>query len=271
MQFFLPAFGIICLLFGRPNVSWAKVGGLVLIAPLPHWGESAIMGAGHHLMPVVAFMFVAFILVLGRTPDIQPKAFTLSRKKIALLILLATIFLVGSLRVVASFLPEPIRITIFNRAGMIEKAKKLEQNLAERAGNRRVIEVIQNIPKNNSLVYLTNSSLGGFIADRSDIWQFPDYYDLADYLVIQPNAHQSFFSMPKAGYRTLKEMIAAGKIVDSDAEIMQETASSIVRNLVVEEKSHRIVVEEPEVILLERIKKYPIYAPPSTIGFGWHG
>ena len=75
--FFLPAFGIICLLFGKPNVSWTQVGGLILIAPLPHWGESAIAGAGHHLMPVVEFMFVSLVLVLGRTPDIQPKALTL--------------------------------------------------------------------------------------------------------------------------------------------------------------------------------------------------
>jgi len=267
---FLPAFGIVCLLFGKPKVSWVQVGGLVLIPPLPHWGECAVVGSGHHLMPVIVFMFAAFVLVLGRTPDIQPNGYTFSRQKAALLLGLSAIFLLGNLRFSSYNLPDQIRMPIYKLLGNREMMLKMEQNFAERRGNRRVIEVVERVPKENSLVFLTNCSVEGFITGRSDIWKFPDYYDSADYLVIQPNAHQAFFSFPTKGYRSFREALAEGRVATSDdAVISAEMTKAIVRYLVAEAKSHRVAVEEPEVILLERIKKHPINIPSTTIGFGW--
>jgi hypothetical protein len=120
------------------------------------------------------------------------------------------------------------------------------------------------------LVYLTNSSVEGFIAGRSDIWKFPDYYDLADYLVIQPNARRSFYSVAVKENQSLAATLATGKHVDfDDATIPAEFAKAIVRDLVVEKRSHRVIVDEPELVLLERIERHQMYSPPTTIGFGW--
>jgi hypothetical protein len=268
--FFLPAFGIAYLLFGKPDISWVQIAALVLIAPLPHWGESAIVGASHHLMPVVVFTFAAFVFMLGRTTEIQSNAAALPGKKAAMLFCVSAIFVAGSLRVMISNLPEQMLLPLYNLAGKQEKAQKVERSLSERSGNRRAIDVVERIPKESSLVYLTNSSVEGFIAGRSDIWRFPDYYDLVDYLVLQPNAHQSFFSFPVKDNQSLAQALTNGRYVGTDnAEISEETVNAIVRHLVAQEKSHRVIVDEPEVVLLERIERHQMYSPPSTIGLGW--
>jgi hypothetical protein len=140
----------------------------------------------------------------------------------------------------------------------------------EQASNRKLIAAVEGLPRTNSLVYLTNSSVEGFIAGRSDIWKFPDYYDSADYLVIQPNASRSFYSVAVKENQSLAEALAGGKYVDDDnAHISKELVQAIVRDLVVEKKSHRVMVDEPELVLLERIERHQMYNPPSTIGFGW--
>lgn len=268
--FFLPAFGIIWLLFGKPNISWIKIGGLILIAPFPHWGESVVVGGVHHLMPVIVFMYIAFVLVLAKAPDIKTNEFSLSRKKTALLFLLYITILVGSLRMFIGILPEQIRLTFYSSAGMMSKVKNMEVSFAERRGNQRVIDVVRSIPKENSLVYLTNESVSGFIGDRSDIWMFPYFYNRVDYLVIQPNAHQSSLSISMTGHNSIIAAIADRKYADLiDAAISQEFTNEIIHYLVDVEKSHRVVVNESQVVLLERIKKQPMDIHPSTIGFGW--
>ena len=267
--FFLPAFGIAYLLFGKPDASWIQIAALVLIAPLPHWGESAIVGASHHLMPVVVFTFAAFILMLGRTADIQSNA-ALSGKKAALLLCVSAIFVAGSCRVMISNLPEQILLPLYKLAGKSQRVQQLEGSVVEQRSNRKLIAAVEKLPRNNSLVYLTNSSVEGFIAGRSDIWKFPDNYDLADYLVIQPNARQSFYSVVVKENQSLAETLATGKYVDfDDAYIPAEFAKAIVRDLVGEKRSHRVMVDEPEVVLLERIERHQMYSPPSTIGLGW--
>jgi len=268
--FFLPAFGIAYLLFGKPDISWAQIAGLALIAPLPHWGESAIVGASHHLMPVVVFTFAAFTLMLGRTADIQSGAAVLSGKKAVLLLCVSAIFVAGSFRVMISNLPEPVLLPLYKLAGKAQRVQQLEGSVADQASNRKLIAAVEKLPRTNSLVYLTNSSVEGFIAGRSDIWKFPDNYDLADYLVIQPDARRSFYSVAVKENQSLAEALAGGKYVDDDnAYISRELVKAIVRDLVVEKKSHRVMVDEPELVILERIERHQMYNPPSTIGFGW--
>lgn len=268
--FFAPAFVIVVLLFGRPDVSWAKVAGLVFIAPFPHWGQSIVVGATHHLLPVIIFLFAAFITVLGRTPDVQSATLPFPRKKAIFVFGLTAIFWAASMRILVSNLPEPILVPIYKLAGKNERARKIEQNILDRKGNQRVLEVVRQIPKENSLVFMTNSAIAGIIADRSDIWPFPHYYGAADYLVLQPGARQSSFSFPTTGSLNFKESLAKGRAsISNDSVISEESVNSIVRHLVVEEKTHRLALEEPGVVLLERIKKQPLYMPPSTVGFGW--
>lgn len=268
--FFFPAFGIVYLLFGKPDISWIQIAALALIAPLPHWGESAIVGASHHLMPVVIFTFAAFILMLGRTPDIQPRAAVLSRKKSALLLCASAIFMAGSFRVMISNLPEPVLLPLYKLAGKSQKVQQMEGSVERQRSNRKLIAAVERLPKTSSLVYLTNSSIEGFIAGRSDLWKFPDYHDLTDYLIIQPNARRSFDSVAVKENQSLAAMLAAGQHVDfNDVTISVEFAKAIIRDLVYEKKSHRVMVDEPDLVLLERVEKRQMYNPPTTIGLGW--
>ena len=136
-----------------------------MIAPLPHWGESAIVGASHHLMPVVVFTFAAFILMLGRTADIQSSAAVLSGRKAAMLLCVSTIFVAGSFRVMISNLPEPILLPLYKLAGKSQKVQQLEGSVVEQGSNRKLIAAAEMLPKSRSLAYLTNSSVEGFIAE----------------------------------------------------------------------------------------------------------
>ena len=267
--FFIPAFGMAYVLFGKSNISWRQLLGLIFLAPLPHWGECAIVGASHHLMPVLVFMFIALVLTLGRIPDTLAASIVSAKQKGAALLCLATIFMAGSFRTLISNLPDQLLLPAYKLAGMAGKANRIEQNLVEQQSNRRVLKAIEKLPKTSSLVYLTNSSIEGFIAGRSDIWAFPDYYDLADYLVIQPNAHQAFFSLDTNTHQNIAQAIKNGKRVDAGATITRELAQSITKLLVEETRTHRVIEDDSAVTILERIQKNPIPNPPSTIGFGW--
>ncbi len=268
--FFLPAFGITYVLFGKPDISWIQLAGLAVIAPLPHWGECVVVGAGHHLMPVIMFTFAAFVLMLGRTAEIQPDGTAVSGKRMAMLLCLLAIFVAGSFRVMITNLPDQILLPLSMLAGKSQKVQRLQENAREQKSNQKLIAAVESLPGSASLAYLTNSSVEGFIAGRSDIWKFPDNYDLADYLVIQPNARQSFYSMDIKENQGLVEAIANGKVAGlDDAYISEALVKTIVRDLVVGKKSHRVILDEPEVVLLERVQRHQMYIPPSTVGLGW--
>ena len=270
--FFLPAFGIIYLLFGKSNVSWVKLGGLVFLAPLPHWGECIIVGATHHLMPVIAFTFVAFVLALGCTPDNLLKSITLSKKQIVYIFCLTGLFFMGSVRLLASNLPDSVLPPIYRLVGKPERAARVEQRIADLQVNQRVIEVANQIPKERSLVFLTNISIGGFIADRPNIWQFSDLYSNADYLLLQPEAviFDEYLLSRYTDDLFQKEWLAKGRLLTvHGARIPKEWLILLVQHLVTQEKLYRVVVDEPGVILLERINMKSFYAPSSTTGFGW--
>lgn len=268
--FFIPAFLIIRLVFGRPEISLFKMAGLVLLSPLPHWGESAVVGASHHLMPIVVFLFAGFITTLGKTPDTHLTRAPLQKEKLILVLALTILFFMSSFRILISNLPEEILPNIYRIAGKIDRAHKIERSIAYRKDNQRILAIAREIPKQNSLVFWTNSSIGGYIADRSHVWPFPNHYDLVDYLLLQPDAHQSFFYfLPKSG-DSLNDAIKKGiGVTLNDAEISKKSVELIIQNLVLKEKSHRIVVEEPGIVLLERIRRELLYVPRSTIGFGW--
>jgi len=154
--------------------------------------------------------------------------------------------------------------------GRTEKVGKMEVAFNEKSSNQDVIKAVVNIPKENSLVFLTNSSVEGFIAGRSDIWKFPDYYDVADFLLIQRNAKQSFFSFSVDERQNLSEALLGGKnAMADDALISEDMTKAIIRDLVVEKTTHRIVADESHLLILERIDKSLIFNPASTTNFGW--
>ena len=268
--FFLPAFFIAVIMFGNPQLPWIRIEGLVLLAPLPHWGESVVVGASHHLIPVLCFLYAGFVTVIGKTPDSATATQEFSKQKALLVLGLTALFLAGTLRILISNVPENLLPPVYDLVGKHEKARKIEQGIEYRLLNRRVVEAVRQIPKGNSLTFLTNSAVAGYIADRSDIWPFPYYFDVVDYLVLQPGVSQSFYSFPQMDNQDLKASVGQGKFSSAnDLTISPDSVRAIVRHLVENEKTHRIALEEPGLVLLERIEKKPLYIPPSTLGFGW--
>lgn len=267
---FLPAFGIAALLFGRPAIRLRQVAGLILVAPAAHWGEIILTNAGHHLMPVISCLFLAFVLTLASCPDVPAASRRRSLHQTFALWSCLAIFWLCTVRAVATNVPAPLRPALYQLAGKSEAARILEQQLQEIPGNRRVLEVIRTVPRDRSLVFWINSSLESFIAARSELWKFPDSYDAADVLVIQRRARHSFFSFTPAEGRRLAPALAEGQIDPVDHAVVSDAMiRSVIDELVTRARTHRIAVDDPDVVVLERFDHVPIPVPPSTVGWGW--
>ena len=267
---FLPAFAIAILLFGRPTIRLRQLAGLLVVAPLAHWGEIVLVSAGHHLMPVISCLFLALILVLGSCPDVPTSSRLLSRRQIVTGLLCTGLFILLTLRAVATNMPAQIRPAAYRLAGKPEAARALEQQAKEIASNRRVLDVIRTIPPDRSLVFLINSSLEGFIAGRSDLWKFPDYYDVADFLVVQRDARHAFFAFTPSPGLALPTVIRQGHVDLFDAtSVTDGMVQALIEGLVHRAKTHRIRRDGPHVVVLERLTRHPAVVPPTTVGFGW--
>lgn len=268
--FFAPAFAIVYLVFGKSSFPSTQLAGLAVVSPFLHWGISIASDAAHHLMPVAAFVYLAFLLMLGRTVDVDLDPPLWSSRQIVLALVLMGLFVLGNLRVISINIPNDMRLIIYDQIGKRAAAHKLTESFSEISGNKRVIAVAQSIPPQHSLVFLTNSTVEGFIAGRSDLWQFPHQYDVSDFLILQRNAHQSFFSFLPPLDGDLQAALRHGRFYDEDnAVITRDMVQSVTNHLVIQARTHRLVVDEPDVVLLERIEKQPFVVPSSTVGFGW--
>jgi hypothetical protein len=263
------------MIFSKAAIPWKKVFAVAILPPLPHWGESVVVGASHHLAPVVVFMYVALIVALGAIKD-KPTLGSFTPKIACLTILLFAIFSCCNLRVLISNVPTDLLKPFYAALGFKERVKKINDRLAEEPKNRSVIKTADTIPRDRSLVYLTNSSIEGFIADRTHIWKFPDYLEQADYILIQPEGRHSFFDGKKAvgslRYGDLINPRAAEFYFSSSdrGDITNEVVATIRSELVNTRKLYRIAVDNDDVVLLERIVMLPSPSPPpSTVGFDW--
>lgn len=109
---------------------------------------------------------------------------------------------------------------------------------AQRA-NRNVIDAIRRIPEERTVVYSTSPSAEGFFAARQRLWRYPAYYDLADDLVVQRSA-----SDPSSVSR----------------------ADALVKELRDIKKSHVVVEDAHDYVVLRREQRHPFPEPRSSIG-----
>ena len=59
---------------------------------------------------------------------------------------------------------------------------------------------------------------------------------------------------------------------DYDASTVSgETVQAVIDHLTIAVKTHRVVIDKPGVVLLERVTRETIPMPASTFGFGWLG
>ena len=243
---FVPVFFLAAGLFGVPDRrGLMRAGSLALLPALPHWGECVVVGGAHHLLPPWYGLFLALLSWLRDAPGPSPRA---ARWTWAA----ASAFFLVSLRVQAGHLPLRLKPALYRLAGKPDKAASLERSLAgEGASNRAVIAAVSTLSNERSLVFLGNNRVSGFIAGRPEIWDFPQYHDRADYLLIQKDAID-------ANYSAHPE--------ERDQPVAAATVNELRRTLA---GTHRAALENDHVLLLERVRKTPFENPPTTYGWGW--
>jgi hypothetical protein len=267
---FILAFGLNRLLFGKSDWSWYRVLGLAIIAPAPHLAQSLVVGAGHHLAPAIIFQYITFVLMLASTSDHIREDMTRLTQKLILCFVVFLIYMMGSTRVLISNIPDPILVKIYSYVGKLDLAKKINLTKEERIKNIELINVVREIPAKNSLVYLANYSVEGFIANRSDIWAFPERYDVADYLIIERNGQQASYSITSTTGNVGANQYSNHKVSSSGDQIISEQlVQQIINELVVDRQIYKVVRNEPHVVLLERMQKMPIVSDPRTKNLGW--
>ena len=267
----LPAFLLGAFLFGRPNKKQTlKIAGLALLPALPHWGESFVVGGAHHLLPVFSFVYLALLRTIGG-PNSEAKMS--GHRRTYAIAGSCLLFFAVSLRALAGHLPNSLRLPIYRLAGQKAKADTLERGLAGgKHSNRAVIAAALALPSDKSLSYLTNNQIPGFFLNRTDIWQFPDYFDLTDYLLIQKDAADAVFPFePDAAKDLRADLMISPRDIKRNAPVTAAMIAKITETLVRKERTHKIIRNDEHVLILERSRPHSFFSPPETVGFGWLG
>lgn len=259
----LPAFPLAAALFGVPERRhWVRLGALAVLPALLHWGESACVGGAHHLAPPFFALFLALIEAVRLAPGVSARS--------AAAWAWAGVFLALSFRVQAGNLPNGLRPRLYRLAGKMDKAAALQRSLAvEAASNRAVIAAGARVPPERGLVLWTNLRATGFLAARSDVWEFPEYFDQADFLLVQKDAVDLNFAFAAAGSGPLRPALEAVRRQKPNArEFAMDPAT--LRALSGElSGTHRVAYEDEHALLLENLRPVAPPSPPTTVGFGW--
>jgi hypothetical protein len=260
-----PAFVLAGSLFGWPNKKEAvRLAALAVLPALPHWGECVVVGGAHHLLPPFCMTYLALLRMVG---DARPEK---ARRAGAAALAAAAVFFAVSLRALAGYLPNRLRLPIYRLAGERAKADSLEKYLnGGEISNRAVIAAALSLPPERSMVYLTNAQVPGFFLNRTDIWQFPDYFDLADDLLIQKDASDLAYSFDPTAPDLRSALNLDPLRFARNSPMTPEMLGRIKETLIVRERTHRILVDDEHVLILERLQPHPFPSPASTIGFGW--
>jgi hypothetical protein len=247
------ALAVIGLFSGfRKEIEWKKVLGLIFIAPATHWFIVITQGGGHHFIPIMACAFLALLLVTAKL-ELRPVAAV--RTVAAMLIFIFYMPLLGNVYYMVKQLP------------YYTDAK----SIARMETNKSVLREIAALPNAAGISYWTNQGIDAFITSRNNVWRFPNYFDSADYLVIQKDADQTFFHAQAETPGSIETAIAEGKNYSSDAEIIipAEMVKRIERELVKVKTSHEVKVDTEHVLILKRKESAGLPCPESTIGLGW--
>lgn len=272
---FLPAFILTYFIFekaGKPD--WGKIIGLILVAPLSHWGIVVLKGGGAHLIPVVICVFLALLLLLAHME--YSKAPFLNFRRFFLCNGILLVFLGLNIYVTRGDTPIPIknfvkRVSYKGTLVWGNPDRELTEQEEQKNSNITVIKTIQNLPRHQTLVYWTNRNSEAFISNRSDLWRFPVYFDLADFLVIQKDAKESFFQCEFLPGEELKTSLNKGNWHSSGEKVIisEIMVAKIIDELVQKQKTHHILISNQHVVVLERVIRNEFTMPSSTLGFGW--
>lgn len=272
-SFYLPILAAIPIyrFFGaarRPD--WLKIAAIAFLAPVAFWVYGTFSLSGRHLLPVLAMAYMAFVIFLGSIDlDLKKKV---TPRQLAVFFAIAGIFMAVNALVMAPALPHSLRYYVWKvtklRTGI--EPFKMNDLAKEIPSNKEAIKEIRRIPRDRSVVFWGNYSICGFITDRNDIWNFPMYYDVADFLVIQKDAQYSCFTADDiAGLDYKKPGVQDRFYQEMGKPVSGRLADKLKEYLIKEKHTHRLAYDSDHVLVLEKLERSKIYVPKSTVGFGW--
>lgn len=258
----LPAAGVAAALYGVPDRRDRLILAALSLAPgAAHWGECLVVGGAHHLFPCYFGLYLGLVVLVGRgRGGLAPRA----------LAGWAAVYALVSLRALIGNAPPEMKLPLL-RVARPAQAEALERSLrGERESNRALIAASRALGPDASVCFLGNDRAEGYVVQRSDVWDFPDYYDQTRYLLVQKDAIDLNFPFSPAPGRTLAESVAHYvRLNVRETPLAPEALALIRRTLVDEKKTHRVSYEDAHVLVLENLAPSTPFSAPSTYGFGW--
>lgn len=248
---------VICVLLPRrDHFDVSRFLGLVLVAPSSHWLIVAVNGGGQHLMPIVAMTLVGLSYLAACSGRDRP---TVSGRESVVVCAVTVLILVNF--GVRTYRPAFVDLIV--KGHLIAPSDAMLRN-------REVIEAVARIPATCGVCYWTNRNVEAFIANRSDLWRFPFFYDRADYLVLQRSATSGFFQAPVAGLLPDESWITGNWRSSGDATRVPDAAiEAIVANLVQVRRTHCQWYSSHGLVVLKRFDRVVFPVPLSSVGFGF--
>ena len=282
-SFYLPALAAIIIyrFFGSlRRLPWLKIFSFVFLAPIAHWIYGSYTLSGRHLLPALVMTYLSFLLFLSGINFDWKKRVALG--SLIILFAAAGIFLSVNVVVMTPVLPFSPRIYTWKIVKQLtgieifkgdEFHKKIVNNDEWRKqvlSNKETIKTVKNIPTDKSVVFWGNYTIRGFITSRNDIWFFPLYYDLADFLVIQKGARYSSFVGEDLESLDYKRPELREKFYNAPDGVLSDKLVEKIREELVDNKhTHRVMRDDAYVLVLERLMRYKFYIPKSSMGFVW--
>ena len=245
------ALAVMALFSGfKKGADWKRPIGLIVAAPASHWLLYLTEMGQHHPIPVLACIFLAFLVIASKL-ELYPVT---SVRMAAAVFICSALFLAN------------VYLLVKNSPDYSDA-----KSIARMETNKAVLRVISALPKDAGISYWTNQGIDAFITSRNDVWRFPEYYDLADYLVIQKDADHTFYRLKEDASGTIEAAIKGGKWYSSDSwiSVPAEAVSRIEHELVDAKASHEVVEDNPHMLILKRKEKANLPCPEFTIGLNW--
>jgi Predicted membrane protein (DUF2079) len=270
LVFLVGSLAVIRLFLGFENkIEWKKLLGLIFVAPASHWLIVFFEGSGHHVIQLLSCTFLAFLLLAANS---RPKAVPVGN--MALAAALCVIFVVNSFWI--RFSGKLHFMTISSEADLepmilTQQMFIRPDSIARMRTNKDVLRHINALPVEASICFWTNRGIDAFITSRSVVFLFPQFIDLADYLVIQKDADRTFFAFDAVKADHIEEAIKKGKNYSTgDVVAIPADRVQLIKNYLVDiKRSYEIVTDTQHVLILKRKKSIRLVSPPTTIGFGW--
>lgn len=232
---------------------------LVIIAPIPQSAYMFVNGGPQHLLPI--YILILFYFMINIKPEMDLKE-NVSTNKLKIL----SISVIFTCLLNSALLHQPYR-SYFVFGHKINIPAMHKQSIS----NINVLEAVdKNVPKEASLVYWTNRSIDGYITNKSDVWRFPFQYDKAEYLILQKDMTESFYTLEHIKISQLPNNILNGKY-HSSGEItpVKNDTVKAVADFLVQNKSYDIILNNDFCVLLKRQSPYPFIQPEDSIGLNF--